>query len=118
MTEIGKTAFKCVGCGGDVYARNPLAYKLLMAGKPGRCAQCRSNGHVRHWDKERYQEYLQSACWKSRRRRALKKAGHACQICKSTDGLEVHHNTYDRLGRELDSDLLVTCREHHRMIHT
>jgi hypothetical protein len=32
--------------------------------------------------------------------------------------MHVHHNTYERLGHELDRDLLVVCEAHHRMIHS
>jgi len=72
---------------------------------------------TRAWSKDTYQDYLQSDWWKSRRKRAMKKALYACQICKETKDLQVHHNTYERLGDELDSDMIVVCRNCHEMIH-
>lgn len=65
-----------------------------------------------------YAEYLASSHWSKRRKVALEKAGRKCSACKSaSDGLDVHHNTYERLGEELDSDLLVLCRPCHALFH-
>lgn len=68
-------------------------------------------------NKASYREYLKSDFWKRRRNRALSLADYACQICKSTKDLEVHHNDYTRLGNESDSDLITLCSDHHRMAH-
>ena len=67
--------------------------------------------------REFYQAYLNSADWRSRRNRALKLADWCCQRCASRRELEVHHNTYERLGREWDSDLDVLCFNCHRGEH-
>jgi len=75
------------------------------------------NGNLKRWTKATYAEYLKSDRWQRRRLRSLDKAAYACQVCKSTRLLEVHHNCYDRLGDELDSDLFVVCGMHHDMIH-
>jgi len=64
-----------------------------------------------------YDAYLRSADWARRRKAALLAAGHACQLCKSTAHLEVHHNTYERVGRELPSDLIVLCARCHAKHH-
>jgi hypothetical protein len=67
-----------------------------------------------------YQQYLQSPLWRSTRERRLHVAGNRCEFegCGRTFGLEVHHVSYERLGRELDSDMEVVCRFHHLARHT
>lgn len=35
--------------------------------------------------------------------------------CEATTGLEIHHLTYERLGRELLSDLMAVCKRHHKI---
>lgn len=65
-----------------------------------------------------YQEYLQTDEWKDTRRRALKRARFACQVCnvKNTE-LHVHHRTYDNLGCEENTDLIVLCKRCHEKAH-
>lgn len=48
-----------------------------------------------------------------RRTRALKAVNFCCERCGSKRGLEVHHKTYERLGREWDQDLEVLCDDCH-----
>jgi len=110
------SAFMCSQCGAPVEARNAVVGRLFMAGKPPICDNCR-NGQWQRWSKADYQEYLKTDHWERRRQRSLALAGQACQICKSTKNLNVHHNDYSRLGSELDSDLFVVCEKHHKMIH-
>lgn len=64
-------------------------------------------------------EYLKTERWRELREEALERADHACQICKSHDHLQVHHNTYERFGGdEIPSDLLVVCDGCHDIFHT
>lgn len=67
-----------------------------------------------------YLTYLQSDAWKEIRKLVLSRAKHKCQICSKTEKLEVHHNSYKNLGNEAEhlEDLLVLCREHHKIFHT
>lgn len=60
-----------------------------------------------------YADYLQTPWWRARRNRALRAAGYRCQRCTVKRQLEVHHQSYERLGDELDSDLEVVCRGCH-----
>jgi hypothetical protein len=60
-----------------------------------------------------YQEYLNSTAWKQRRLPALERAGFKCSKCSETEGLEVHHKTYERVGNESPNDLIVLCKFHH-----
>lgn len=64
-----------------------------------------------------YLEYIQSLEWAAKRRRALDRAGHRCQLCSSRKKLEVHHNTYENLGDERDEDLTVLCDPCHEVFH-
>lgn len=64
-----------------------------------------------------YRAYRNSLHWRFRRARARALAGGRCQICASYHQLDTHHNNYERLGRERDSDLVVLCRECHERHH-
>ena len=69
-------------------------------------------------DKGTYSAYLHSSHWKRTRGQALQRAGYKCQACSSKDQiLDVHHNSYDRLGHEDPSDLIVLCRSCHTKVH-
>lgn len=69
-------------------------------------------------EKGTYLAYLHSAHWKQTRTKALQNAGYKCQACSSKDDiLDVHHNTYERLGNEDELDLIVLCRSCHGKIH-
>lgn len=63
-------------------------------------------------------KYLRTPEWRRTRTAALARAGHRCALDRShTEGLEVHHNTYERVGAELTSDLVVLCHDCHRLHH-
>lgn len=65
-----------------------------------------------------YRDYLHSAVWRSKRRRALSRAGGACQVCNARGRLHVHHREYaDRWGDEPDDDLTVLCSACHDLFH-
>ena len=66
-----------------------------------------------------YDEYIQSEAWQLKRRAALKRAGGKCQACPNYNRkpLHCHHNTYDRLGDERDTDLVIFCEECHDVFH-
>lgn len=81
-----------------------------------------------------YADYLLSDHWKLTRQLALQRAGNRCQCgqCplasfyphelrewfpRSYSRLEVHHLTYERLGAEVDDDLLVLCGWCHSRLH-
>jgi hypothetical protein len=65
-----------------------------------------------------YHEYLRTPEWRRARAAAILRAGGSCSLdVTHTNGLEVHHRTYERLGEELASDLTVLCRACHRIHH-
>src|SRR3954468_7629206 len=49
--------------------------------------------------KEEYAIYLQSDHWRAMKAKALAHRPY-CSDCKGTTGLEVHHKTYERKGKE------------------
>jgi len=66
----------------------------------------------------KYEEYLKTAAWAEKRKAAKKRANYRCQTCGvSHRKINAHHNTYERLGDELPSDLLVLCEPCHRTFH-
>lgn len=69
-----------------------------------------------------YSEYLASAHWAGVRMRWKASnmfKGWVCHSygCDSRDGLSLHHWTYERVGREELSDLMLVCRDCHKRIH-
>jgi hypothetical protein len=62
-----------------------------------------------------YQDYLRSPEWAATRAEAIERGGGKCAVCSSTDELQVHHNTYDRLGYEDPTDLVVLCDQCHEL---
>jgi hypothetical protein len=47
----------------------------------------------------------------------LRLAHYRCERCGAKRTLEVHHRTYERLGRERDADLEVLCGDCHEVHH-
>ena len=69
-------------------------------------------------DKDIYKEHMSSDSWAKRKRLAFLIHGKACQRCKSTCDLTVHHKTYERLGKEdVEIDLAILCKECHELYH-
>lgn len=65
-----------------------------------------------------YREYLRTPEWQAKRRAALARTGHRCVLDRShTANLEVHHNSYERLGDERPEDLVVLCGPCHARHH-
>ena len=65
-----------------------------------------------------YPVYLRTPEWRRARATALLAAGNCCSLdVTHTTELEVHHRTYERLGAELVSDLVVLCHPCHQLHH-
>lgn len=116
VTAINHTAVTgdCDICGQTFRAKNAAAATMMLRGKLRVCDECRREGARTQLP---YSEYLKTAHWQLRRERALDRAGHHCQVCHAIELLEVHHNTYERLGHERDADLVVLCRNCHQLFH-
>lgn len=65
-----------------------------------------------------YNTYMASQAWRRNpaRLNALKEAQGHCRLCDAATDLEVHHSTYERLGRERNNDLIALCRDCHREV--
>jgi len=67
----------------------------------------------------RYRLYLRSADWHALRAHVLARAEWRCQACGvASPKLDVHHQTYERVGREAQGDLRAVCRGCHDTLHT
>ncbi|AXH68949.1 HNH endonuclease [Streptomyces phage SparkleGoddess] len=64
-----------------------------------------------------YKRYIESDRWKLVCARYWAVYGKKCQACGSRKNLHVHHNTYERFGREVLRDLTGVCQPCHREIH-
>ena len=63
-----------------------------------------------------YKDYINSPEWKTKAQEARKR-NPSCSLCNNHGELHVHHRTYVRLGVELESDLVVLCRDCHSTFH-
>jgi 5-methylcytosine-specific restriction endonuclease McrA len=66
--------------------------------------------------KGEYQRYLRSRRWRIIRAMVLTLHRRRCAMCDAT-ATEVHHRTYERVGREWLSDLTPVCSACHRRFH-
>lgn len=64
-----------------------------------------------------YSAYIQSDFWKAKRAEAIQFYGRHCARCGDNRRLEVHHISYERLGREEMVDLEVLCNSCHHNVH-
>jgi 5-methylcytosine-specific restriction endonuclease McrA len=65
--------------------------------------------------RKKYENHLKSARWKNIRRDLFRMRGAKCEVCSMpSPSLEVHHLTYDRLGKELATDLKIVCQQCHK----
>lgn len=65
----------------------------------------------------RYLSYIVSRQWDTRRREHLALCDHWCEICHQRPAVQVHHWTYETLGRENAQDLCAVCVRCHWRIH-
>lgn len=70
-------------------------------------------------NKKQYHEYLKSAEWQNVRTAVLQRDGYRCRFCNSGLDLNVHHRSYEYIGREMQNltDLVTICRRCHAMLH-
>ena len=65
----------------------------------------------------KYERYLRSNEWRSKRNQRLKIDGHKCVYCGAKEHLNVHHLTYENVGHEKMCDLITLCQECHTRLH-
>lgn len=66
---------------------------------------------------EAKQAYLHSFEWRTLRQQVLLRDNYACQSCGAKQNLEVHHITYEQLGKEKLTDLVALCSKCHNHVH-
>lgn len=66
---------------------------------------------------ERYERYITSDAWTRRKVEYFWIREKVCWACGSKDSIHLHHHTYDRLGNELNEDLVPLCKTCHRLVH-
>lgn len=64
-----------------------------------------------------YPDYLETEHWRAKRREAIAHYGPTCVLCGSYDRVQVHHRSYENLGDEPLTDLIVLCRKCHAKHH-
>ena|ERR1041385_6770925 len=64
-----------------------------------------------------YSQYLITQHWQDLRQRLFNVRGKKCERCDSEKEIEIHHKTYERIGKEELSDLLILCRTCHGEEH-
>ena len=62
------------------------------------------------------EKYLKSLAWKRKRAEIINRDEGKCVRCPK-EGRHVHHETYDNIGREDPSDLILLCDECHNAVH-
>lgn len=65
-----------------------------------------------------YADYLASPKWQNIRRQVLDNAGGICIYCRTRPAVQVHHETYERVGHENNEDLSAVCVECHQQLHS
>lgn len=125
----------CTSCGGDVthIVSSSSGFKQWINDivPVAECDDCTARSRqlsavqLRNWQLRKehlarmpYKEYLKTPEWQERRRKAVRTAKNACQLC-NTSGviLDVHHRTYENRGNERFADLIVLCRACHSKHH-
>src|SRR5574337_534896 len=117
-SSIPKQTENCKSCG------NKLRNKDVKRGRDT-CQRCRKTEKAtnprKHKDKQEYSKeyltYLKTPGWQAKRKRTLEFYGRRCAVCYKGGLVDIHHRTYNRLGNELDTDLIVLCRECHKLFH-
>lgn len=60
-----------------------------------------------------YAAYIASDAWKVKATATKKRDGNRCAWCGNPASLQVHHLTYQRIGNEIESDLITLCNGCH-----
>ncbi len=89
--------------------------KRYWAEREARFKQSRQEDSERWWTW--YNAYLLSPQWRAMRERVLARDRGVCQGCLTARATQVHHLTYQRVGRELLIDLTSLCDTCHTVAH-
>lgn len=101
-------------------------YKVYKDNQPARWAEYHEivsarlaeihKAHKSRWW-QWYDGYLRSPIWRRKRTAVMARSGGVCEICRSSPATEVHHETYDNVGREPLTDLVAVCHNCHTNCH-
>lgn len=97
------------------YRRRDELFRELQAEAMARDEAERGEADRAWWD--RYHRHLNSVEWAWRRNSVLRRAGYTCEGCLNAKATQVHHLSYDMLGRELLFDLVALCERCHDAAH-
>lgn len=67
-----------------------------------------------------YSNQLNDERWKAFRWFVMKVRGSACEICKATKNLQVHHIKYTKGARAWEynvNEVMVVCKDCHKKLH-
>lgn len=64
-----------------------------------------------------YDGYLKSEEWRARREKVMQRCDGVCEGCGNAKAVQVHHLTYERVGREMLFDLVGICAQCHSGVH-
>jgi hypothetical protein len=73
--------------------------------------------HGGNFKRPEYYGYINSKAWRARRKQYFERHGEQCEVCGSTDRVQLHHKNYISLGREKDRDLQALCEGCHQNEH-
>lgn len=65
----------------------------------------------------RYERYIHSDSWVARRALYFRTHDRKCLRCESREKIHLHHMTYERMGAELDEDMIPLCEPCHALVH-
>lgn len=70
-------------------------------------------------NKAEYHKYLKSDKWNRVRTHVLSRDSYKCRFCNSGLDLNVHHRSYEYIGREMKqlTDLITICSRCHSLLH-
>lgn len=100
----------------DIEQRWAVAARARFAAQ--RAAQGEAEAVKAAQRREVYRRYLESPEWLERRRLVLLRDRMVCQGCHKARAVEVHHLTYDHIGRELLFELVSLCAACHEVAHS
>jgi 5-methylcytosine-specific restriction endonuclease McrA len=73
--------------------------------------------HTKNKWRAMYDSYMRSEQWAQKRREVIERDQGICGICRDAGISEVHHLTYERVGREALDDLVGVCSACHAIEH-
>lgn len=69
--------------------------------------------------KMKYSDFLKTLYWRSITKYKKERSNYKCELCGSTENLQIHHKTYIHHGKEIFylNDLIVLCGRCHKNEH-